>query len=77
MLSPKASATISNLLLSTAPAEGTLRLVGPGSEGSGTVEVYTAAYQWSGVCTNDWGQEEAAVVCRQLGFPTGSSYTTW
>ena len=26
--------------------------------------------QWSGICSNGWGNGDAAVACRQLGFST-------
>lgn len=43
----------------------------------GQVEVFFGD-EWGSVCDDGWGEEEAAVICRQLGFdfaedpPTGS-----
>ncbi|PNH04661.1 Deleted in malignant brain tumors 1 protein [Tetrabaena socialis] len=54
-------------------ASGTLRLVGGGSGGdspSGRVEVCYAGL-WGAVCEANWGDWDAAVACRQLGFANG------
>lgn len=45
--------------------QGSVRLQG-GSKLNGRVEVYYVGV-WGSVCSSDWGQEDAAVVCRQLG----------
>ena len=68
------------------PAHSSVRLVGGAVQtgrgvvggvqaGSGVVEVFTEARGWSAVCTDGWGGEEAAVVCKQLGYPAGTSYS--
>ena len=59
-----------------APSRGDIRLVGvSSSDDEGLVEIYypRRAYQWSTVCTNDWDDTEAKIVCKQLGYQTGRS----
>ncbi|KAJ0033760.1 hypothetical protein NQD34_000867 [Periophthalmus magnuspinnatus] len=45
--------------------QGSVRLQG-GSKLDGRVEVYISGV-WGSICSYDWGQEDASVVCRQLG----------
>uniref|UniRef100_A0A8C7X4N0 Neurotrypsin n=1 Tax=Oryzias sinensis TaxID=183150 RepID=A0A8C7X4N0_9TELE len=45
--------------------QGSVRLQGGRSKLDGRVEVYLGGV-WGSVCSNDWGDEDAAVVCRQL-----------
>ena len=49
-----------------------MRLVGGSSYGEGAVEV-CRNQQWGRVCDDDWDDNEAGVVCRQLGFPGGDA----
>ena len=59
-----------------ATTKGDIRLVGVStSDGEGLVEIYhpLRAYKWSTLCTNDWDDTEAKIVCKQLGYETGKS----
>ncbi|XP_071495979.1 uncharacterized protein, partial [Diadema antillarum] len=49
-----------------------VRLVGGANEREGRVEIYYDN-AWSTVCDDSWGQEDANVVCRMLGYPEAES----
>ena len=48
---------------------GTLRLVGSNSPVKGEVQVFIGGH-WVRICDDGWDDNEASVVCRQLGFGT-------
>lgn len=55
---------------STAPCqEGEVRLVGANVSNEGRVEV-CLGNTWATVCDNGWANNDASVVCGQLGYPT-------
>jgi len=48
-----------------------VRLVGGNSSSEGNVEIFHKGF-WGSVCDDEWGQEDATVVCRQLSHPQGA-----
>ena len=48
---------------------GSVRLIDGASERDGRVEVCMGGY-WGSVCSDGWSEEDALVVCRQIGYDT-------
>ena len=55
----------------TGLAAGALRVVGGGTANEGRLELYHGG-RWGTVCDDYWGDEEADVACRALGYEDGS-----
>ena len=55
----------------TGLAAGALRVVGGETANEGRLELYHGG-QWGTVCDDYWGDEEADVACRALGYEDGS-----
>ena len=51
---------------------GESRLVGGATENEGRVEVCVDGF-WGTACVNEWDQEDAIVLCRQLGQQTAGN----
>ena len=48
------------------------RIVNGSTEKEGRVEVFWN-YQWSTICDNGWDDNDAVVLCKQLGYSGGSA----
>ena len=53
--------------------EGAVRLVDGIVSHRGRVE-FCVSGRWSGICATQWDNADAAVVCRQLGYPSEGIY---
>ena len=59
---------ILNVFLANLCTNGHVRLVDGLVDSEGTVELCQNG-AWNSLCSNQWGYQEAFVVCRQLGLP--------
>lgn len=58
---------------------GNLRLVNSThrfAESAGRLEFYNASRNWKTICINGFGQEEALLACKQLGYKVIERYGT-
>merc|ERR1711892_714757 len=60
---------------STTPYSVHVELIDGDGYGTGNVFVVNANSVYGPVCDDDWGDEDATVVCRQLGFSSGTATT--
>ena len=63
------------LFLFTGTADvGDVRLIGDPVNGRGAVQLFDESFGWIDVCYDStWGDDEANVVCRQLGYESGTA----
>ena len=65
---------ISVVVVGNTCLEGEVRLLGGRSQYEGRVELCHNRV-WGKVCYDLWSNEDARVVCRQLGYATNGQYT--
>ena len=56
--------------------EGDIRLVGGADSNQGRVEI-CYLNTWGSVCDDGWGQVDAQVACRQLGFDFNGKFLSF
>ena len=63
-------------LVTEAATHGTLRLIGGSNYKMGRVEIFIEPNNtWGTICDDDWDDQDAQVVCRQLGLGTTGTAT--
>ena len=55
----------------TCTTDGEVRLVGGEDDTSGYVEVCTGG-SWGAICDTNWCEQNAMVICSQMGYSTNS-----
>ena len=53
-----------------------VRLEGGSTPNEGFIEIKDSNGIWGGICDDNWGQPDANVVCRMLGYPSAETVYT-
>ena len=53
-----------------------VRLKGGNTTNEGFIEIKGSNGIWGGICDDNWGQPDANVVCRMLGYPSAETVYT-
>ena len=53
-----------------------VRLEGGSTPNEGFIEIKGSNGIWGGICDDSWGQPDADVVCRMLGYPSAETVYT-